>query len=552
MAHFVYKKNLQHEKIRDKYVTDRKTLDQARVAGIIPAANWKEAKRQITPADTPFFDLDVASSSARSHKSRANSIQSATSSKSSSGDPPPFVPPISECSSASPPRPSKPKLGTILDRNNPMRLFKPDAQTEEQRGVKKRERKLKLQTQQLEAESKQSDTPYMDVFGSGADFHRQLFEAIPRARSSTSSSSVGPSRKRSLFSKSPRLSPQIAPRPFASNEPPTSPRMVPGTSPLLEPLSRYPSSGDYGLGPPASPWLAANRGLSRTRSASLSSNYSRPRTRNASNATAFTLQSSSTWSTEEQPVNAPTWADRVLFGVTTQTAEPARSPPFLPSHAPAASRRHSFSSQEGRPSFTLSRYSDNALSRSNPPSVHSRDRWPADDGGLPYGLSNGYDECSYTPPSMLLLDMFSSLIEEFESTPRIFGYAKNEDYQPSNASFVGSSTHLPHPGDLVILDDELEESKAVLKKRAWFLMAVKWLYFGRILFSPGHHLLRLNGSEGDARPRTSSEELRVLDIDGPAIGKTNPPPLPPLANRTPQGTGPGTPRASILMRSSTS
>jgi hypothetical protein len=132
----------------------------------------------------------------------------------------------------------------------------------------------------------------------------------------------------------------------------------------------------------------------------------------------------------------------------------------------------------------------------------------------------GFGE-SYIPPSLLLLDLYTSLLSQFESTPRIFGYAKDEEYKSSSASIAGSDVGLPHPGNLVILDDDLEETKAALKKRAWFSMAVKWLYFGRILFSPGHHLLRLNVGEEDRRPRTG-EELRVLDLDGPAIGLSPP------------------------------
>jgi hypothetical protein len=143
---------------------------------------------------------------------------------------------------------------------------------------------------------------------------------------------------------------------------------------------------------------------------------------------------------------------------------------------------------------------------------------------LPYGLTNGYDESHYTPPSLLLLDVFTSLLSEFESTSKIFGYARDEEYHSScAASMVDSNPQHLHPGQLVGFGDEQGELKAALKKRVWFLMAVKWLYFGRILFSSGHHLLMMGREDpGDGGPPKTGDELRVLDLDGPAMGIVSP------------------------------
>jgi hypothetical protein len=470
MAHFVYKKNLLDEKVRDKYREDRTTLRRARDAGIIDSASYKEAKKQIKPPEVP--QSDVAPS--RPSTARPGSIRS-NGSKSSSDSSIPPVPSLSIPSSSS--TKAKSKKGSIFDRNNPMRLYKPEAQTEEQREALKLERKEQLR--ELEQYGNH-DGPSLDAFRNNEEFERH-FGSI-----SGSSSSSKPSRRRigSIFHRSPTISAQDVPR------------KLPGPNPSFESLSRCGSNYPFSLPSRSASISSSSQGsqVSRTRKHSL----------------AATLSSSI--AAKSAIEEGPTWADRVLFGVKENATEPkgkaAIEPTFLPAPTP---RRHSFSSQD-RPISASRR----PTSKRSAASSYSGGNWPPAEPALPYGLSMGFDE-NYLPPSLLLLDLYTSLLSQFESTPRIFGYAKDEEYKSSAASIAGSDAGLPHPGNLVILDDVLEETKAVVKKRAWFSMAMKWLYFGRILFSPGHHLLRLNTGEKNGRPRTG-EELRVLDLDGPAIG----------------------------------
>lgn len=232
------------------------------------------------------------------------------------------------------------------------------------------------------------------------------------------------------------------------------------------------------------------------------------------------IRASSRPPSEEEPKR--TWADRFLLGGSKTTGSRATvDKDYARSIVQGRSRRHSFDSGETRASFKSGdsrRFSEApsvTAKRSN--TLSRRTSW-ATANELPYGLTNGYDESYYVPPSTMLLELFVSLLNEFDSTPKLFDYARRAIPRHFDGSRESSILSSLHPGKPVVLDPELEDMKALVKDRVWFLLAVKWQYFGRVLFSPGHHLLQLGkAGYGTSRPSTA-EELRVLDLDGPITG----------------------------------
>lgn len=166
-----------------------------------------------------------------------------------------------------------------------------------------------------------------------------------------------------------------------------------------------------------------------------------------------------------------------------------------------------------------------------------------------------------SPPSSLLLDAFISLLEEYSSAPKLFSFsrpkaASTTSYHTSRngrlirkGSFVSTThsiaetaaeetSHLSYHGtyltayppsastdedkswiDISACDDSFEEAEFIHEKQkleavAWFLSASKWLSFGRLLFSPGHHLLCMGQSDAEL---LGLDDLRILDLDGPAL-----------------------------------
>ncbi|KAI5786236.1 hypothetical protein FPQ18DRAFT_264042 [Pyronema domesticum] len=454
MSHLVYKKTLQSEKAREKYIGERKDLKKARAAGIIDENGYIEGKKQIEPQlenrvrsdSAPGFFLPDGNGP-QNPRTRANSVYSSASDGSADSTRHhnhTQIPPTSP--------PTKVKKGTIFDRNNlAIRLYKPDAQTEEQREAKKLQRKTQ-QLRDMEAASiiGRSDEPSLDFMRTSEEFQRYW--------GSISSSS------------STRSNPQVKHQKTGSR---------------FNLFTRNNNKSNEEL-------QISNKELAKEQKEQLFCG-----SRKESNATSAYKSSISSKQIPEIPpvsavaavalASAPTLADRILFGV--KTPPPAPTPSLTPSNMSTLSRRHSFTSD--RPSTSHSRHSWRP-SRPQSGSVFSGKSGRTDK--LPFGLTNGYDELNYTPPSLLLLDVFASLIDEFESTPKIFSFARDEEYKSSCAASLVDGYGDPgsfHPGHLVGFGDESENLRTALRKRIWFLMAVKWLYFGRVLFSPGHHLLMM-------------------------------------------------------------
>ncbi|CCX31248.1 Similar to hypothetical protein [Tuber melanosporum Mel28]; acc. no. XP_002837879 [Pyronema omphalodes CBS 100304] len=563
MSHLVYKKTLQSEKAREKYIGERKDLKKARAAGIIDENGYIEGKKQIEPQlenrvrsdSAPGFFLPDGNGP-QNPRTRANSVYSSASDGSADSTRHhnhTQIPPTSP--------PTKVKKGTIFDRNNlAIRLYKPDAQTEEQREAKKLQRKTQ-QLRDMEAASiiGRSDEPSLDFMRTSEEFQR-YWGSISSSSSTRSNPQVKHQKTGSrfnLFTRNNNKSNeelQISNKELAKEQKEqvklqkeqekkekaerererlealrkAEPRKpTEKTMPLLATTGTF----DCLLGPlpmgdtQSSSWsLKRSVTTSSYNSSSSSAGSARTRSRKESNATSAYKSSISSKQIPEIPpvsavaavalASAPTLADRILFGV--KTPPPAPTPSLTPSNMSTLSRRHSFTSD--RPSTSHSRHSWRP-SRPQSGSVFSGKSGRTDK--LPFGLTNGYDELNYTPPSLLLLDVFASLIDEFESTPKIFSFARDEEYKSSCAASLVDGYGDPgsfHPGHLVGFGDESENLRTALRKRIWFLMAVKWLYFGRVLFSPGHHLLMMGGEESlDGAPPRTGDELRVLDLDGPAM-----------------------------------
>lgn len=480
MAHLAYKKPLFEQKVRDKFLAERNDLRRARDAGIIDAIKYKEAKRKITPIAIPL-DID---SHGRALPASSRASMRSSGSRSSSGSIP-KMPPL--------PAP-KIKGSTILDRNDTMRYYKPDCRTQEDREAA-RARQRNAHDAQLEAE-KDSMQPHLPGIFNPEDL--QNWSAVSSAASSKSIKAPSKNQRFSLFSRARRPSAKSKPDDEA---PPETPVL---TTTLYSPDTR--GAGNW------------------ERSASVSSSAgSWSRSRKASIATTATMQSSSTSSSAHVDEVQLTWADRIFFGILQPTNTNSNVQPILsqdPTTYPTP-RRHSFSSQS--PSFPASQNSrrpSSTCENNSSASIYSEGGERDPDPSYGFSSIHEYDEPRYTPPSMMLLEIFEALLTDFGSTSQIFGYAKDHEYRPScPPSISGSDVYKMHPGHLVVFDDELESIRAAMKKRVWFLMAIKWLYFGRVLFSPGHHLLQLY-AEDETRPRTG-DELRVLDLDGPALGMWN-------------------------------
>ena len=175
--------------------------------------------------------------------------------------------------------------------------------------------------------------------------------------------------------------------------------------------------------------------------------------------------------------------------------------------ASTISRRHSYASQSPsvRPSSSASRPTG------TPPAPF------AADGRLHRAGDEDVPELPAVP-SRALLDLFTRLLVTFSNTSKLFTYAKYStmrmrgsfSHSRSVIDYDMESSEDSDEGAVFPVDDGDEESnvltREVLEKRAWFLSAMKWLSFERVLFSPGHHLMMM--SPGGA----------ILDLDGGGIG----------------------------------
>jgi len=178
------------------------------------------------------------------------------------------------------------------------------------------------------------------------------------------------------------------------------------------------------------------------------------------------------------------------------------------------------------------------------------------------------------PPSSLLLDAFISLLEEYSSAPKLFSFSRPkapsitshrnvrqgilirkgsfvstthsvsetiaEEISPTTPTSPTTSTgkyltvskgttpnsttddeEFESSGyDDITFYDSFEEADFIHEKQklesvVWFLSASKWLSFGRLLFSPGHHLLCMAQMDAEL---LGIDDMKILDLDGPALG----------------------------------
>lgn len=472
MAHMVFKKPLQNQAIRENYIKQRQELRYAKEMGFIDIQAYKDAKKILLPDTTSFDGMPVSPSVV----SLADS-----GSKISDGDFSSLIPKHSP--------PSEIRKGSILDRNNIARLvYKPDAQGEEDRGEQKELRKTHKSQMQAEKSSKSKSyhDSALDLSPSGQLAPGPYSMHLPiRTTTSDSSRSLKSSKNFNIFRK---LSAS------ASRNPPPMPMLDnPSTMPLTNERDQ-----------------------------------TRPKRHSGFSDTSSRISGSSvvrrnTESHGGNAVSSVTFADKFLFG----------SSPRIGSEE--SSRRHSFSSLNARPSFTSSRdgpeadggVNDGFIFESRPSSSEVGQHFP-------HGPQEPISPRSSQPQQPLLSttttqEVFLSLLNEFANTSILFSYPKygRNKHDSLSGSFcsVSCSTLNLHEEEIgkaiggedsFLIDEGAITLESILEKRAWFLMAMKWLSFGRVLFSPGHHIIGLSGDVGVG---VRGPGACVLDLDGTATGE---------------------------------
>lgn len=543
MAHMVYKKPLQNQTTRDNYIKQRQELRQAKEQGILDTKSYQDAKKNLlAPFDAGSDNVpQIRVGAASSRKSASTSSAAST---------------ISSINSPGSPR-SETRKGTILDRNNVARLvYKPEAQSRERRDELRALRKAQKKLAEAERFSRLKDYQHQlneaDEDG-GVDTSRfahltlssdslSVPARVPTAATSTSNSSVS-----GRSTKSQRMTFNIFRKRSNSTSRHSPPPLPPPGVPPIPLLSHERPLTKEGRRP----------GSSSTSGSSMTRRYTESRSRGG-DAILDAL-----------PM---TFADIFLMG------PPPSKPPSRPS-----SRRRSFSSQNARPSFSSSRRSSEApveliirkareefVFESRPPSIEISSNSPLE--ASPHQDQLQPQE-QHSVLSTVLQEIFLSLLKDFSNTSVLFSYPKHGRIRRD--SFSSSFRSIPRSPRIneeeigraiggeesfyIDVDESTELLKTVLEKRAWFLMAMKWLSFGRVLFSPGHHLIDLSGEVeiGMGRPDAS-----ILDLDGAVTGQysTSSPPLPPSSSSTVdtensilKPTGPGTwPTNFHLRQSSTS
>ncbi|KAL7276369.1 hypothetical protein RUND412_000636 [Rhizina undulata] len=497
MAHLVYKKPLQAKETREKFKGDLKDLQTARNLGLLDNTTYKAAKKSLVeePELAPIpleqirsnVDLTVSSRPPTARTKRSESTSSGSSGSASTYGL------RRSATTAELSTKYKTRKGSIFDRNNVGRLvYKPHAQSEEDRAYLKEEFKLKKDADGLRLVDNRED---VDVYGglqtiskNNESFqHGGIFRSSTTTTSSSSSHKSGSGqknfnffRKRSKTGGSPMLQP-------------TSPMIQP-ISPMLQPASSPPFSAQDTSWlentvpnpiPPLSPMEPRRNPFS-------GSFYTA--------ALAASVRSGKTQKDEEPR----TLADFFLIGPSSNNrrAELANRR-HTRRHSTSSQERHSFSGSSRQSITSEKRYKDDfvfpfsaARNIQDPHyGVHKRslDIYP------PEEMKS--TACA-TPASTLLLDLFFSMLDEFSNTPKLFSFAK---YDEIKGSCANSMIEKPE----AVMDEETILLRSILEKRAWFLMSLMWLSFGRLLFSPGHHLLNLGGVV---------EEMRILDLDGTAVG----------------------------------
>lgn len=492
MAHMVFKKPLQSQSARENYIKQRQGLRRAKELGYIDVQAYEDAKKNLL-SETPSMDDISKSPSMASITGVDSRISGSTSSSAStrSSIQPPGTPPPER------------RKGSILDRNNVARLvYKSDVQTEDEREAKKAERKARKARDQAERFARLKSQHEYSVYSLSpfdqiavAPYSMPLPIRTPTAQSSTSEPSASvPSVKSSslrinfnIFRKRTTSTGRQTPPLLDSPPIPITPQEMPA-----EP-QRRPGSAD----------------TSSTTKSSITRRNTESHGRRGGGGGAIL---------DAMPM---TFADIFLFG------------PAPGAKSRASSRRHSFSSQHTRPSIPSPRLSAEGVDlvvrkareefvfQSRPTSLEvSRLR--------PHSSQESIRPRDQPPLSTVLQDIFLSLLNDFSDTSVLFSYPKHgrirrNSYSSSFRS-ITRSVRIDEEEEIgkaiggeesFLIDESTTILKVILEKRTWFLMAMKWLSFGRVLFSPGHHIIELSSTVEISGKRP---EASILDLDGSATG----------------------------------
>lgn len=490
----VFKKPLQDQNTRETYFKQRQELRKAKELGYIDVEAYEEAKKGLLPhsnqpASTTgsMFDFNSNANSKTAHSITANQRSRMSGSTSSSSGS--TMGSVHYPTEAFLPNPERKKASTsILQRSNvAVSLFNPNAQSEEDREILR----LRRKAQKALAEAER--------FERLKNYQYQLSEE-------DQDGTLDPSRFDHLT-----LSPELLTVPTNDSTITNSTSSVSGRSMKSQRMNfnifrKRSASISRGSPPPLPPPnappipLLQRTGTASSSISSSSSSLTRRHTDARNGGREAIL--------EAMPMN---FADIFLMGPspTSQTRPP--------------SRRHSFSSQHSRPSVAISRRSTEA-----PPDLvirRVREEFVLESRPVsPIPLNfrpNTPPEEKRPPMSTVLRDMFLSLLQDFEDTSILFSYPKygkikRVSYTSSLRSVVRSvkedeEWNVDGGEGSFFLDESAGILRAVLEKQVWFLMAMKWLSFGRVLFSPGHHLIELSGDVGIAM---GVSESSILDLDG--------------------------------------
>jgi len=460
MSHLVYKKPLQSQTHREDYKVLRKAKDEGR----IDQESYKIAKKNLLAEAEDSTDASIRLAS--SQNSLRRTLTNSTTSR------PPSV--STSASSESFKEKEKTRKGSIFERNDPNRLvFKPDQRNEEDREAAKKERKLR---KALEA----GRAARAEYFGQiPSPIEGPPLDADPRASRTLSVSSSSGSSNRSS-------GPRFGFKFFGKKAPPVGTEAVgveekeeEEEDDLISSRRRAGSLGTIasgGSGSGSGSALGSERG-------------------HAAGLGAGGDQS-----------HLKTVADYVL--VPKPSPKQARSPNS--SRSGTVSRRHSFGSQGERPSFSSVR-PDSSASR---PTRRNGGIIFAEDGRLRFQSEAAAEpeEVTKRPLSASLLNLFTQFLVTFSNTSRLFTYAKYGTVRRGSIS-IHSASAIDYDAEDSETDDFFANSdesfvhlRGTLERRAWFLSAMKWLSFERVLFSPGHHLVVLNNGG------------TILDLDSGGIG----------------------------------
>ena len=467
MAHLVYKKPLQSQAYREDY----KVLRKAKDAGLIDPESYKTAKKNLL-AEVEDSN-DASSRLASSQNSLRRTPTNSTTSR------PPSV--STSASSDSYKERERTRKGSIFERNDPNRLvFKPEHRSEEDREAAKKERKLR---KALEAGRAARTGSFGHISSPGLE--SLSLDADPRAsRTLSVSSSSGSSNRSSGRGLG------IGFRFFGRKAPPVGTEAVR----LVEDEEHKDEEDEEEEG---------NDGLlsHRRRAGSLGTIASGGSGLSSERGHAAGL------GTGRDQSYLKTVADYVL--VPKSSAKPVKSPHS--SRSGTVSRRHSFGSQGERPSFSSSVRPDSSASR---PTRRDGGIIFAEDGRLRFRseVAREPEEVPKRPLSASLLNLFTQFLVTFSNTSRLFTYAKYGTVRRVSIS-INSISAIDYDAEdsetddfFVNSDESFVHLRSTMERRAWFLSAMKWLSFERVLFSPGHHLMVLNNGG------------TILDLDSGGIG----------------------------------